>query len=325
MSNKPPDKPRVFITRPIPDEVVAELRETCDVEMWHTSAVSAPTAEKIGALDGLMTYGHELITDEMMASAPGLKVIANVGVGYDHIDANAARARGIEVGNTPGVLSDATADMTFALLLAAARNVVPGNRHVQAGDWQYYDPNILWGQDVHGSTIGIVGMGRIGYAVAKRALGFDMKVLYNKRTRRTDWEDELGMEYAELDDLLTRSDFVTLHPPMSDETRNLIGARELGLMKSRAVLVNIARGGVVDHDALYEAMSEGQITAAALDVTEPEPIPADHPLLSLDNVLVVPHLGSATVQTRTKMVRMAAENLLAGLSGEALPYSVFGQ
>ncbi len=323
MSNRASNPPRVFITRPIPDEIVAELRETCDVEMWHTSAVSAPTAEKIGPLDGLMTYGHELITDEMMAAAPNLKVIANVGVGYDHIEAEAARARGIEVGNTPGVLSDATADMTFALLLAAARNVVPGNRLVQAGDWQYYDPNILWGQDVHGSTIGIVGMGRIGHAVAKRALGFDMKVLYNKRTRRPDWEAELGVEYAELDDLLSRSDFVTLHPPMSDETRHLIGTRELGLMKSRAVLVNIARGGVVDHDALYEAMRVGKITAVALDVTEPEPIPADHPLLTLDNVLVVPHLGSATVQTRTKMVQMARDNLLAGLNGRPLPYSVF--
>jgi glyoxylate reductase len=318
------NRPRVFITRPIPDANVAKLRETCDVEMWHTSAVSAPTAEKIGTLDGLMTYGHELITDDMMAKAPDLKVIANVGVGYDHIDAAAARARGIEVGNTPGVLSDATADMTFALLLAAARNVVPGNRLVQAGDWQYYDPNILWGQDVHGSTLGIVGMGRIGYAVAKRALGFDMKVLYNKRTRRPDWEAELGVEYAELDDLLSRSDFITLHPPMSDETRHLISTRELGLMKSRAVLVNIARGGVVDHDALYEAMRVGKIAAVALDVTDPEPIPADHPLLTLDNVLVVPHLGSATVQTRTKMVEMACENLLAGLGGEPLPYSVFG-
>ncbi|MEO2006349.1 MAG: D-glycerate dehydrogenase [Candidatus Poribacteria bacterium] len=319
------NRPRVFITRPIPDANVAKLRETCDVEMWHTSAVSAPTSEKIGALDGLMTYGHELITDDMMATASDLKVIANVGVGYDHIDADAARARGIEVGNTPGVLSDATADMTFALLLAAARNVVPGNRLVQAGDWQYYDPNILWGQDVHGSTLGIVGMGRIGYAVAKRALGFDMKVLYNKRTRRPDWEAELGVEYAELDDLLSRSDFITLHPPMSDETRHLISTRELGLMKSRAVLVNIARGGVVDHDALYEAMRVGKIAAVALDVTDPEPIPADHPLLTLDNVLVVPHLGSATVQTRTKMVEMACENLLAGLNGDPLPYSVFGQ
>jgi glyoxylate reductase len=313
----------VFITRPIPDANVAKLRETCDVEMWHTSAVSAPTSEKIGALDGLMTYGHELITDDMMATASDLKVIANVGVGYDHIDAEAARARGIDVGNTPGVLSDATADMTFALLLAAARNVVPGNRLVQAGDWQYYDPNILWGQDVHGSTLGIVGMGRIGYAVAKRAVGFDMKVLYNKRTRRPDWEAELGVEYAELDDLLSRSDFITLHPPMSDETRHLISTRELGLMKSRAVLVNIARGGVVDHDALYEAMRVGKIAAVALDVTDPEPIPADHPLLTLDNVLVVPHLGSATVQTRTKMVEMACENLLAGLNGDPLPYSVF--
>ena len=167
------EKPRVFITRPIPDQILSKLEEICDVEMWHTSEIPAPTTEKIHELDGLLTYGHEPITDEMMASAPNLKVISNMGVGYDHIDTVAAKSRGIEVGNTPDVLSDTTADMTFALLLSTARNVVPSNGFVRSRQWTFYDPNIFWGQEIHHATIGIVGMGRIGYAVAKRALGFD--------------------------------------------------------------------------------------------------------------------------------------------------------
>jgi len=258
-----------------------------------------------------------------MASAPNLKVISNMGVGYDHIDTVAAKSRGIEVGNTPGVLSDTTADMTFALLLGAARNVVPSNGFVRSRKWTFYDPNIFWGQEIHHATIGIVGMGRIGYAVAKRALGFDMKVLYFKRNRRADWEEELGIEYATLDRLLESSDFVTLHPPMSSETHHLIGKKELVMMKPNAILVNIARGGVVDHDALYHALVNGEIAGAALDVTEPEPINTNHPLLSLDNILICPHLGSATVQTRMKMAQMAHDNLISGLNGDLLPYSVF--
>ncbi|MBM3215114.1 D-glycerate dehydrogenase [Candidatus Poribacteria bacterium] len=316
------DRPRVFITRPIPAEIADRIRETCDVDMWHTSAVTPPIADRLPDLDGLLTYGHEAVTDAMMATAPRLRVISNMGVGTDHIDSRAAKTRGIQVGNTPGVLSDATADMTFALLLSAARNVVRGSRYVRAGEWGYYDPNILWGQEVHHATLGIVGMGRIGYAVAKRALGFDMRVLYYKRTRRPDWEAELGIEYAELSDLLRQSDFVTLHPPMTPETRHLIGSAELALMKPNAILVNIARGGVVDHAALYDALASGRIAGAALDVTEPEPIPADHPLLSLENVVIAPHLGSATVQTRMRMATMAYENLMAGLRGEPLPFGV---
>ena len=318
-----PGKPRVFITRPIPDQILSKLEEICDVEMWHTSEIPAPTTEKIHALDGLLTYGHEPITDEMMASAPNLKVISNMGVGYDHIDTIAAKSRGIEVGNTPGVLSDTTADMTFALLLSIARNVVPSNGFVRSREWTFYDPNIFWGQEIHHATIGIVGMGRIGYAVAKRALGFDMKVLYFKRNRRADWEEELEIEYSTLDRLLESSDFVTLHPPMSSETHHLIGKKELQRMKPTAILINIARGGVVDHDALYHALVSGEISGAALDVTEPEPINTNHPLLSLDNILICPHLGSATIQTRMKMAQMAHDNLISGLNGDPLPYSVF--
>ncbi len=315
--------PKVFITRPIPDSVLAQIQDECDAEMWHTSAILPPIAEKIPPLDGLVTYGHEPVTDEMFDTSPNLKVVSVVGVGYDHIDVDAARERGIALGHTPGVLSDTTADMTWALLLAAARNVVPAYNHVQVDkQWHYYDPNILWGYDVHHATIGIVGMGRIGYSVAKRALGFNMKVLYNKRNRRRDWEAELGIEYAELEHLLKVSDFVTLHVPLTEETTHMISKAELELMKPTAILVNIARGPVVDHDALYEALTEGQIAGAALDVTEPEPINTDHPLLGLNNLLIAPHLGSTTIQTRMKMATMAMENLFAGLKGERLPYGV---
>ncbi|MCY4402506.1 MAG: D-glycerate dehydrogenase [Candidatus Poribacteria bacterium] len=315
--------PKIFITRPIPDSVLVQIQDECDVDMWHTSAILPPIAEKIPPLDGLMTYGHEPVTAEMFDTSPNLKVVSVVGVGYDHVDEDAARERGIALGHTPGVLSDTTADMTWALLLASARNVVPAHNHVQVEkQWHYYDPNILWGYDVHHSTIGIVGMGRIGYAVAKRALAFDMKVLYYKRNRRHDWEEELGIEYTELDHLLNVSDFVTLHVPLTDETTRMIGKAEFDLMKSTAILINIARGPVVDHDALYNALKDGQIAGAALDVTEPEPINTDHPLLDLDNLIIAPHLGSATIQTRMKMATMAMENLFAGLKGERLPYGV---
>ncbi len=314
---------KVFITRPIPKEIRAKIEAECDVDMWHTSAILPPIAEKISPLDGLMTYGHEPVSPEMIATAPNLKAISVVGVGYDHVHVEACRERGIAVGHTPGVLSDTTADMTMALLLATARNIVPAYNHVQVSkEWKYYDPNILWGTDVHHSTLGIVGMGRIGHAVAKRARAFDMRVLYYKRERRPDWEQELGVEYVTLENLLETSDFVTLHVPLTEETTHLIGKAELALMKKTAILVNIARGPVVDHYALHDALKHGQIAGAAVDVTEPEPINTDHPLLDLDNVIIAPHLGSATVQTRMKMATMAMENLLAGLKGEELPYGV---
>ena len=312
---------KVFITRPVREKIRAKIAAECEVDMWHTSAILPPTAERIPPLDGLMTYGHELITPEMIATSPNLKVISVVGVGYDHVHVETCRERGIAVGHTPGVLSDTTADMTMALLLAASRNVVPADKYVQAKQWLYYDPNILWGYDVHHATLGIVGMGRIGQAVAKRALAFDMRVLYYKRERRHDWEEELGVEYADMEQLLSTSDFVTLHVPLTEETTHMIGKAELELMKDTAILVNIARGPVVDHYALYDALKEGQIAGAALDVTEPEPLNTDHPLLSLDNLIIAPHLGSATIQTRMKMMTMSMENLLAGLKGEQLPYA----
>ncbi len=316
-------KPKVFITRPIPEAVVEQIREMCEVEMWPTSETRPPIAAKISALDGLVTYGHEPVTAEMMETAPNLKAIAVVGVGFDHIDTRAARERGIAVGNTPGCLEETTADMTFALMLAVARNLRAADRHIQSGKWTYYDPNIFWGTDMHHATLGIVGMGGIGREVAKRAKGFDMRVLYNKRQRRPDWEGELGVIYASLDELLAESDFVTLHVPLGPQTRHLIGEHELKRMKPTAILVNIARGPVVDSRALYRALRDGEIAGAALDVTDPEPPPVDDPLLGLDNLLITPHLGSASVQTRTRMAEMAAQNLRAALRGEVMPFSIF--
>lgn len=315
-------KPHVFISRPIPPEPLALIQAECEVEMWTEVTVPPPIPEKIVGKDGLLTYGHELVTGEMMDTAPNLRVIANMGVGYDHIDAKAATERGIPVGNTPGVLDETVADMAFALLMATARNVLNGDHYVRSGDWKVYNPNILWGAEIHDATLGIIGFGRIGRAIARRAKGFNMKVLYYRRQRTPELEQELGVAYAPLDELLAQADFVALMVPLKDDTYHLIGARELSLMKKTAILINAARGPVVDPKALYEALRAGVIAGAGLDVFEPEPPLPDDPLLALDNVVLTPHLGSATVKTRTRMGMMAAENLLAGLRGEPLPYQV---
>jgi glyoxylate reductase len=267
----------------------------------------------------LLTYGHPHVDGGLLDRMPRLKVISNFGVGVDHIDLDAARQRGIPVGNTPGILDGATADMTFALLLAAARNLVAGDCYARSDAFTHYDPNLLLGQEVHGATLGIVGMGNIGRQVARRARGFDMTVLYHNRRRDPRAEAELGAIYVTLPDLLRQADFVTLNVPLTAETRGLIGQEQLALMKPAAMLINAARGGVVDHEALLAALEQGQIGGAALDVTEPEPLPRNHPLLKLDNVIIVPHLGSATHQTRRKMAELSIANLRAGLLGEELP------
>jgi len=311
--------PRVFVTRPIPQQAQSLLDGSLDVEVW-TQQTAPPIRDRIADLDGILTYGHEPVTAAMMDAAPRLKVIANMGVGYDHIDVAAATARGISVGYTPGVLDETTADMAFALLLAAARNVVRGDRFIRDGKWIKYDPDLLWGAQVHGATLGIVGLGRIGSAVARRALGFGMRVLYHNRHRAPQLEEQLGVEYASLADLLAQSDFVSIHTPLTPETHHLIGREELSRMKRTAILVNTARGPVVDGSALYEALRDGVIVGAGLDVFEMEPIPAGDPLLALENVVLCPHLGSATEQTRTRMGLMAAECVLAGVRGLPLPY-----
>jgi glyoxylate reductase len=311
--------PRAFVTRPIPKQALGLLEGSLDVEVW-TQQTGPPIRDRIADLDGLLTYGHEPVTAAMMDGAPRLKVIANMGVGYDHIDVAAASERGISVGYTPGVLDETTADMAFALLLAAARNVVRGDRFIRDGNWTKYDPDLLWGAQVHGATLGIIGLGRIGTAVARRALGFGMSVLYHNRHRALQLEEQLGVEYASLAGLLAQSDFVSIHTPLTPQTHHLIGTEELALMKSTAILVNTARGPVVDGRALFEALRDGTIAGAGLDVFEIEPIPAGDPLLALENVVVCPHLGSATEQTRTQMGLMAAQCLLAGVRGQPLPY-----
>jgi glyoxylate reductase len=276
--------------------------------------------QEVADCDGLLCLLTDPIDAEVIAAGARLRVISQIAVGVDNIDLRAATARGIPVGHTPGVLTEATADFTFALLMAAARRIPEGVDYVRAGKWRTWEPMGLLGVDIWGATLGIVGMGRIGTAVARRARGFAMHILYYDPTRRPELEAELGVEYAALDDLLARSDFVSLHCPLTPETHHLIGEAALKRMKPTAILINAARGPVVDPAALVRALSEGWIRAAALDVTEPEPIPPDHPLLSLPNCIVVPHIASATVSTRERMAAMAAENLLAGLRGQRLPY-----
>ncbi len=317
-------KPKVYVTRKVPEEAIDLLRQECEVEVWE-GELPVPRdvlLEKVRDIDGLYCLLTERVDQELLDAAPRLRVVSNMAVGYDNIDVAACTARGIPVGNTPGVLTETTADLAFALLLAAARRLVEGVDYVRAGKWKTWGPMLLMGQDVYGATLGIVGMGRIGQAVARRARGFDMRVLYHNRRPVPDAEAKLGATYVDLDTLLRESDFVSLHVPLTEETYHLIGREELQKMKPTAVLVNTARGGVVDPEALREALREGWIAAAALDVTEPEPIPPDDPLLRLPNCIVVPHIGSASVATRTKMALMAAENLLAGLRGEPLPNCV---
>ena len=297
--------------------IIPMLEEHCQIHRWNPLDPK-PADEILNSIEGVYNYGHYAFTAEYMDQMPALRVISNFGVGVDHIDLQGAKERGIPVGNTPNVLDGATADMTFALLLAGARNLVSGDRFARSPDFIAYDPSFMLGQEVHHQVLGIIGLGNIGYQVARRALGFDMKVLYHNRNRNPAAEADLGVRYVALDELLQQADFVALNMPLTDETREMIGARELALMKESAVLVNAARGGVVDHQALLETLRAGKLHAAALDVTEPEPLPRDHPLLALDNVIIMPHLGSATEQTRQAMAERSVGNLLAGLEGKEL-------
>jgi glyoxylate reductase len=275
--------------------------------------------QRVRGVDGLLCLLTERIDAELMdAAGPQLKVISSMSVGVDHVDVAAATSRGIPIGNTPGVLTDATADMTFALMLAAARRVVEGEKYVRAGKWKTWHPQLLLGADFVGATMGIVGFGRIGQAVAKRAQGFDMRVIFHDPTAGTAY----GAQSVDLDRLLRESDFVSIHVPLMQTTKHLVNAEFLAKMKPNAILVNTSRGGVVDQVALYDALKAQQIFAAALDVTDPEPLPMDSPLLELDNCLIVPHLGSASRHTRDMMAYLAAENLVAGLKGERLPNCV---
>ncbi len=307
-----PTLPRVIADLPVSTVVVELIGGRVELVPWDAS----------GQIEAIYTYGHPLVDGTMMDRFPGLKVISNFGVGVDHIDVKAASARNIPVGNTPGVLDGATADLAFALILAAGRRVVEGDRYARGPDFLRYDPSFMLGREVHGRTLGIFGLGRIGRQVAARARGFAMTVLYHNRTRNDEAEIALNARYATTDELLANSDYIVLTLPLTTETRGLIGKAELAKMKPTATLVNVARGPVVDKDALTEALATQRIFAAALDVTDPEPLPRDHPLLKLPNIIITPHLGSATEETRRRMAEMSIENLFAGLEGKLLPFAV---
>ena len=313
-------KPKVFITRPLPQEALEFVAGLCDVEVHSEDAPLTPAqlAEACREVEGLLVVGAR-VSEEVLQQARHLRVVANCGVGYDNIDVGACTRRRIVVTNTPGVLTDTTADLAFALLMAVARRVVEGDRFVREGRWQRWEWGLLWGADIFGKTLGLYGFGRIGQAMARRARGFEMRVIYHNVRRVTEEvERELGARCVDRETLLREADFLSLHLPLAPETHHLIRASELALMKPSAFLINTARGKVVDEDALVQALTAGKIAGAGLDVFEHEP--RVHPaLLEMPNVVLMPHVGSATAETRLKMALLAAENLLATLSGQRPP------
>jgi glyoxylate reductase len=317
-------KPRVFVTRTIPEKGLELIREVCELDLWQNEL--PPTRQEllqhVRGVDGLLCLLTERVDGEVMDEAgPPLKVISNLAVGFDNIDVNAATARRIPVGNTPDVLTDATADFAFALMLAVARRIPEAARYVEQGKWKTWGPMLFLGADIKGATLGLIGFGRIGKAVARRAAGFDMRVIYYD-PRETQSDPLPGSTPVDFETLLEESDFVSVHTPLTPDTRHLIDAEALSRMKPNAILVNTARGPIVEPEALYEALKERRIFGAGLDVTEPEPIPMDSPLLTLDNIVVVPHIASASTTSRSKMAWMAAQNLVAGLKGDPLPNCV---
>jgi glyoxylate reductase len=319
-------RPRVFVARVIPDEGLGPILAACDATVWQDE-LPPPRAELLRAVDGcdgVLALLTDRIDGELLDRAgPQLKVVSNFAVGFDNVDVPACTARGVAVGNTPGVLTETTADVAFALLMAAARRLPEAQQYVRDGQWRTWGPMTLLGPDVHGATIGIVGFGRIGQAVARRARGFGMRVIYQNRSAVDPAvEAEFEATGMPLEDLLPQADFVSIHVSLSAETKGLIDAEKLGWMKPSAILVNTSRGPVVDTDALVDALRRGVIGGAALDVTDPEPLPADHLLLHLDNCIVVPHIASASFATRGRMASMAAANLLAGVRGDRLPTPV---
>jgi glyoxylate reductase len=305
----------VLIDTQLNDEMLAMIGDDCVLHLWQGEATDPAILQQIEAY---FTYGHPKVDGAVMDKMPKLRIISNFGVGVDHINLQDAKARGIPVGNTPGLVDGATADMAFALLMAAARNLIIGDHFARSPEFTHYDPSILHGYEVNGATLGIIGMGNIGTQLARRARGFDMKILYYNRNRRPQTEVDLGVIYSTKQDLLREADFIAITVPMTPETRHIIGRTELRMMKSTAVLINVARGGVLDHDALLEALQNRWIYAAAVDVTEPEPLPRDHPLLQQRNLVIAPHLGSATRQTRRGMAQRSVDNLKLGLRGEPL-------
>ncbi|PKL46955.1 MAG: D-glycerate dehydrogenase [Candidatus Riflebacteria bacterium HGW-Riflebacteria-2] len=315
-------KAKIFVTREIPHAGLQMLDQHFAVEVWphYAPPSKVQLLEKVAEVEGMVTLLSDRIDAELLAAAAKLRFIAQYAVGYDNIDVAEASRRGIYVSNTPEVLTEASADFAFAQLMAVARRVVESDKYVRNGQWQVaWHPSMMLGYDVYGSTIGIIGAGRIGQAVARRARGFSMKVLYYSTSPKPDFERETEARRVELDELLREADFVSLHVPLNDGTRGLINADKLARMKKTAFLINNSRGPVVDEKALYEALRSGKIAGAALDVFENEPTPADNPLLTLNNVVLAPHISSASHATRARMAVMVAENLVAFFTGKRPP------
>ncbi len=314
-------KPRVFVARLLPEGGLRLIRDACMIDLWEGELPPSHDVllERARECDGILSLLTDRIDGAFLDSCPQVRVVSNFAVGFDNIDVPAATARGVLVGNTPGVLTETTADCAFALLMAAARRIPEGVAYVRAGEWHTWGPLLLLGRDVHHATLGLIGLGRIGAEVAKRARGFDMRVLYTDVNRREDLERQLGLEYVSLADLLPQADFLSIHTPLTAETRGLLGRDAFRQMKPTAIVINTARGPIIDTPALVEALQAGVIGGAALDVADPEPLPPDHPLVQMPQCIVVPHIASASEQTRTAMAEIAARNLLAGLKGERLP------
>ncbi|MBI3742771.1 MAG: D-glycerate dehydrogenase [Chloroflexi bacterium] len=312
-------RPRVYVARPVFDEALALLRAVADVRVWHDDL--PPPYETLFReardADGLFTLLTDRIDAPLLDASPRLRVVSNMAVGYNNINVPAATKRGVYVGNTPGVLTETTAEFTFALLLGFARRICESRESVYEGKWRTWAPMGFLGTDLHGATLGLVGLGRIGQAVARIARGFDMRVMYYSRTHRPEVAASLGLEFLQsLDKLLPRADYVSIHVPLTPETWQMFDEPEFRLMKPNAVLINTSRGEVIDQKALYEALKAGRIAGAALDVTDPEPMPANDPLLTLPNVLITPHIASASRATRLKMATMAAQNIVDALQGK---------
>lgn len=315
-------KPKVFVTREMPERGLHIIKEKFDAEIWREYAPPPKKIiiQKAAKVDALATLLSDQIDAEVFDAAPNLKIIAQMAVGFDNIDITEATKRGIYVTNTPGVLTETTADFAWALLMAVARRIVEADKYVRSGNWKVgWHPMMIQGRDIYGATLGIVGLGRIGCAIAKRAKGFDMKVLYYDVIRRPDFEKEYDIQFTDIDQLFQKADFITINVPLTKETHHLVDEKRLKTMKKTAYLVNNARGPVVDEKALYKALKESWIAGAALDVFEQEPTPMENSLLKLDNVVVAPHISSASYETRSKMAEMVAENLVAFFEGKTPP------
>ncbi|MBL4984994.1 2-hydroxyacid dehydrogenase [Bacillus safensis] len=312
-------KPYVYITRKLDEASLTPLKEVAHVEMWPSEDEPCPREEletQAAKADALLTMLSDQIDEPFLSKAPNIKVVANLAVGYDNIDLEAAKKHGITVCHTPDVLTESTADLAFALLMASARRIVEASDWIKDGNWTGWGPLLLAGADVHHKTLGIVGMGSIGTALAKRAKGFNMNVLYHNRSRKPEAEAQLGVTYAAFEELLKQSDFIVCLTPLTPETKDMFNEKAFDLMKNSAYFINVSRGQTVDEDALYEAVTTGKIAGAGLDVFREEPVSPSHPLTTLRNVTVLPHIGSASVETRKTMMRLCAENIALVLQDE---------